>query len=122
MKIRYEKLKIANKKIKKQKNIQIVQKFIEEENSYEKKLEILKNTTNINLFFDTLKSINNVDKELLEKNLIDRCFQNIDFENIEELKDLYMKLKLYKNNMSNKTINYYNKLFKYCIDEYVDKK
>ena len=62
-----------------------------------------------------------VDKISLEKDFIDRCFQSIDFENIEELKDLYTKLKLYKKDMSDKTIKYYNKLFKYCIEKYVDK-
>ena len=84
-------------------------------------MNILKNTTDINLFFDTLKSVDDVDKELLEKDLIDRCFQNINFENEDELKDLYTKIKLYKKDMSAKTIKYYNKLFKYCIEKYINK-
>lgn len=109
--------KIEKKEINKE-----VKKFVEEEKSKEKKLDILKNTINITLFFDTLKEFNNIDKESLERNFIDRCFENIDFKNIEELKYLYTKLKLHKKEMSDKTIKYYNKLFKYCIEEYVDKK
>lgn len=120
-KVKYNKVKVVKKKVKQEK-IENVEKFIKEENSYEKKINILKNTIDINLFFDTLKSVSNVDKELLEKNLIDRCFQYINFENIEDLKDLYTKLKLYKNEMSKKTINYYNKLFKYCIENHIQKK
>lgn len=120
-KVKYNKVKVIKKKVKQEK-IENVEKFIKEENSYENKIKILKNTIDINLFFDTLKSVNNVDKEILEKNLIDRCFQSIDFENIEDLKDLYTKLKLYKNEMSKKTINYYNKLFKYCIENHIEKK
>ena len=120
-KVKYNKVKVVKKKVKQEK-IENVEKFIKEENSYEKKIKILKNTIDINLFFDTLKNISNVDKEKLEKDLIDRCFQNINFENIEDLKDLYTKLKLYKNEMSKKTISYYNKLFKYCIENHVEKK
>lgn len=120
-KVKYNKVKVVKKKVKQEK-IENVEKFIKEENSYEKKIEILKNTIDVNLFFDTIKSINNVDKEKLERDLIDRCFQCINFENIEDLKDLYTKLKLYKNEMSKKTINYYNKLFKYCIENHVEKK
>lgn len=127
--IKIEASKKINSEVKnsiKEKTIQKVnnevKKFIEEENSYEKKLDILKNTTNINLFFDTLKRVDNVDKDSLEHDLIDRCFQNINFQNIEELKDLYMKFKLYKSEMSNKTIKYYNALFKYCIEEYIEKR
>ncbi len=119
-KVKFNKVKIVNKKVKQEK-IENVEKFIKEENSYEKKIEILKNTIDINLFFDTIKNIDNVDKETLEKDLIDRCFQNINFENIEDLKDLYTKLKLYKNEMCKKTINYYNKLFKYCIENHIEK-
>ena len=120
-KIKYNKVKMYKKKVKEEK-IENIEKFIEEENSYEKKINILKNTIDINLFFDTLKNVNDIDKETLEKDLIDRCFQNINFENIEDLKDLYTKLKLYKNEMSKKTISYYNKLFKYCIENHVEKK
>lgn len=120
-KVKYNKVKVVKKKVKQEK-IENIEKFIKEENSYEKKKEILKNTIDVNLFFDTLKSVSNVDKEKLEKDLIDRCFQSINFENIEDLKDLYTKLKLYKNEMSKKTIGYYNKLFKYCIENHVEKK
>ena len=120
-KIKYNKVKVVKKKVKEEK-IENIEKFIKEENSYEKKIQILRNTIDINLFFDTLKSVNDVDKKTLEKDLIDRCFQNINFENIEDLKDLYTKLKLYKNEMCKKTINYYNKLFKYCIENHVEKK
>lgn len=120
-KVKYNKVKVVKKKVKQEK-IENVEKFIKEENSYENKIKILKNTIDINLFFDTLKNISNVDKEKLEKDLIDRCFQNINFENIEDLKDLYTRLKLYKNEMSKKTISYYNKLFKYCIENHVEKK
>lgn len=120
-KVKYNKVNVVKKKIKQEK-IENVEKFIKEENGYEKKIEILKNTIDINLFFDTIKNINNIDKEKLEKDLIDRCFQSINFENIEDLKALYTKLKLYKNEMSKKTINYYNKLFKYCIENHIEKK
>ena len=119
-KTKHNKVDIDRKKVKEEK-IENIQEFIKEENSYEKKIEILKYTVDINLFFDTLKSIGDVDKEALEKELIDRCFQNINFESIEDLKDLYIKLKLYKNEMSKKTVNYYNRLFKYCIENHVDK-
>ena len=118
-KVKYQKVK--TKKVE-NKKIEEVKSFIKEENSLDKKMNILKNTTDINLFFNTLKSVDDVDKELLEKDLIDRCFQNINFENIEDLKDLYTKLKLYKNEMCKKTINYYNKLFKYCIENHIEKK
>ena len=114
--------KIIKKEVKKEKQInKEVEDFIKEENSYENKLHILKTTTNINSFFNTLKSIDNIDKDSLEHDLIDRCFQKINFKSIDDLKDLYTKLKLYKNEMSSKTVKYYNKLFKYCIEKYVDK-
>ena len=130
IKVKYTKVKtVVHKSIKKQPNKKIdnivskeIEKFIKEDNSTENKLKILENTIDINIFFTTLKNINNVDKILLEKDFIDRCFESIDFKNINELKDLYTKLKLYKNEMNKETIKYYNKLFKYCIEEYVDKK
>lgn len=101
--------------------------FIKEENSISKKLDILNNTIDINLFFDTLRSLKSsdsleCDKEKFEHDFIDRCFQNIDFKNLDELRTLYTKLKLYKSCMSLKTIKYYNILFKYCTREYIDKK
>ncbi|MBQ9071732.1 MAG: D-alanyl-D-alanine carboxypeptidase [Bacilli bacterium] len=101
-----------------------VEKVIKEENSEVKKLNILKKTTNISLFFETLKksSYTTKDKQQFEHDLIDRCFEKIDFKNLDELKDLYTKLKLYKKDMDEKTIKYFNKLFKYCIDKYIDKK
>lgn len=101
-----------------------IENFIKEENSKEKKLNILKNTININLFFDNLKSIELTqnEKELLQHDFIDRCFESIDFKNFDDLNELYTKLKLYKKEMSINTIKYYNTLFKYCIDEYIDKK
>jgi len=117
--------KIEKKEIKKVVKKEIskeVEDLIKEENSQEKKLDILKNTVNVNLFFDTIKECKDINKESLEHDFIDRCFQSINFEDIEELKDLYTKLKLYKKDMSDKTIKYYNKLFKYCIEKYVDKK
>lgn len=124
-------IKIKKKPVVKHKNNKVkqqikpkVEKFIKEENSLTKKLKILKNTIDVNLFFDTLKSVNYTkqDKEKFEHDFIDRCFQSINFDNLEELQDLYTKLKLYKNEMNNTTIKYYNKLFKYCIEEYIDKK
>lgn len=112
------------KKIKKEiqpKQIK-VEKITKEENNEFKKIDVLKTTVNVNLFFKTLKSVDkNIDKQKLEHDFIDRCFKNINFENIEDLKDLYTKLKLYKNEMNDKTIKYYNKLFKYCIEKYIDK-
>ena len=117
--------KIVRKEIKREIKKEVskeVEDFIKEENSEKKKLDILKNTVNVNSFFNTIKEIKNIDKESLEHDFIDRCFKNIDFGNIEQLKDLYTKLKLYKKDMSDKTVKYYNKLFKYCIEEYVDKK
>lgn len=99
-----------------------IQNFIQEQNNIDKKIDILKNTIDINLFFDTLKTVDNGDKISLEHDFIDRCFQNIDFKNIEELKDLYTKFKLYKNEMNIETVKYYNTLFKYCIEKYIDKK
>ena len=98
-------------------------KLIKEENSLEKKLKIIKSTTNINLFFDTLKSVNytSSDKEKFEKDFIDRSFQKINFKSLSDLQDLYTKLKLYKREMSKETIKYYNKLFKYCTDNYISK-
>jgi len=112
--IKYNKVSVVMKE-----NKENIKNFIKEENSDEKKLKILKSTIDINLFFDTLKYMDNIDKEQLEKNLIDRCFENINFKDIEELKELYTKLKLYKDKMNEKTIKYYNKLFKYCVEEYI---
>ena len=105
------------------KQLNEIKTFIKEENSLEKKLNILKTTTDLDLFFTTLKSVSYTikDKEKFEHDFIDRCFREINFESLDELKDLYTKLKLYKQEMSLSTIKYYNKLFKYCIDEYVDK-
>ena len=98
-------------------------KFIKKEDTEADKLSILKKTTNISLFFKTLKTSSYTvkDKQQFEHDLIDRCFKKINFKDIEELKDLYNKLKLYKNDMDEKTIKYFNKLFKYCIDKYIDK-
>ena len=75
----------------------------------------------INLFFDTINNVDNVDKKQLEKDLIDRCFEEIDFTKEENLKDLYIKLNLYKNEMSNETKKYSSKLFKYCLENYINK-
>ncbi len=101
-----------------------VETFIKEENSLDNKLEILNNTTDLDLFFNTLKNINSLslDKDTLERNFIDRCFKEIDFKNADELKELYTKLKLYSNEMCESTVKYYSKLFKYCIKEYIEKK
>lgn len=120
-KVKCVKVKTINRKVKQEKT-EDIKEFIKKESCYEKKMETLNNSIDVNLFFETLKNINTGDKEKLEKNFIDRCFQNIDFENIDQLKDLYTKLKLYKKEMSYKTIQYYNRLFKYCIEEYIDKK
>ena len=113
----------TNKVVPKKEVTNKVETFIKEENSLEKKLNILKTTTDLDLFFNTLKSVNYTshDKENFEHDFIDRCFKDIDFKNVEELKELYTKLKLYKSKMSQSTIKYYNKLFKYCIEEYIDK-
>ena len=126
--VKFVKVKPTNKKINKQRENNIVLKeqkeaeqFLQETNSREKKLEILENSIDINLFFDTLKNSNNIDKIKIEKNFVDRCFQDIDFKNIEELKELYTKFKLYKNEMCKETIKYYNTLFKYCIEKYIEK-
>ncbi len=106
-------------KINKEK--QKIKTFIKEENSIEKKLRILKNTTNVELFFDTLKTVNYTysDKLNFEHDFIDRCFESINFKSLDELQELYTKLNLYKSEMESKTIKYYNKLFKYCINEYI---
>ena len=118
-KTNYVKVKTVSKEQVKKDVSKEIENFIKEENSDEKKLKILKSTIDINLFFDTLKYMDNIDKEQLEKDSIDRCFENINFKDIEELKDLYTKLKLYKDKMNEKTIKYYNKLFKYCVEEYI---
>lgn len=124
-KINTKKVKVLQKEQRAEKNDnqlnEEIQNFIQEQNSVDKKINILKRTIDINLFFDTLKSVDNVDKISMERDFIDRCFQNIDFQNIEDLKDLYTELKLYKNQMNNETIKYYNTLFKYCIEEYIEK-
>jgi len=152
-KVIVKKIKINNKKIVKEKTKKVVytkientkktvkpkvqkkkrdihpalEEFIKEETSLSKKLDILSSTIDINLFFDTIKSLKDnelatCDKEKFEHGFIDRCFQDIDFRNLDELRTLYMKLKLYKSFMSSKTIKYYNTLFKYCTREYIDKK
>lgn len=124
------KKKTINKKVQQQKTMKVindikpkVEKFIEEENSVSKKLKILKTTTNVNVFFNTLKDVNYTlkDKVKFEHDFIDRCFQNINFQSIDDLQDLYTKLKLYKKEMNPETVKYYNKLFKYCIDQYIEK-
>lgn len=130
-KVVYTKMEKPKNEIKIQKKKRDIhpalEEFIKEENSISKKLDILSNTIDINLFFDTLKGLKNneitlCDKEKFEHDFIDRCFQNIDFQNLDELRTLYTKLKLYRSCMELKTIKYYNTLFKYCTSEYVDKK
>lgn len=117
----YNIYKRHKKKIKIKNNQDKVKEFINKENSREKKLEILESTTDINLFFDTINNVDNVDKKQLEKDLIDRCFEEIDFTKEENLKDLYIKLNLYKNEMSDETKKYSSKLFKYCLENYINK-
>lgn len=122
-----KKYKKNNKKSIAQKNQELenqhnkIKQFIKEEYSEEKNKTILKNTTDINLFFDTIKNIDNIDKISLEHDFIDRCFKNIDFTKEENLKELYIKLKLYKNEMSEETLKYCKKLFKYCVQNYINK-
>lgn len=125
--VRFFKVKTITQNIKKHREYKKAieeqkeaEQLLENTNSKENKLEILENTMDINLFFDILKNSNNIDKIKLEKDFIDRCFQEIDFKNMDELKDLYTKFKLYKNEMSKETIKYYNKLFKYCIEKYIE--
>lgn len=98
-----------------------VNAFIKEENSISKKLHILKTTIDVNLFFETLRNVNYTsnDKEKFEHDFIDRCFESIDFKCLDELRDLYTRFKLYNNEMCSNTIKYYNKLFKYCIEQYI---
>ncbi len=115
------------KKKKKHKNKKLENKvntFIKKESSINNKLNILNTTYDVNLFFNTLKSVNITieEKKKLEHAFIDRCFESINFKNSEELEELYTKLKLYRRDMERSTITYYNKLFKYCIDEYIEKK
>ena len=62
------------------------------------------------------------EKSSYEHEFVDRCFRNIDFKSREDLEDLYTKFKLYKAEMETSTTRYYNLLFKYCIDEYINKK
>ena len=99
----------------------LIEKFMREKDSEENKIDTLENTTNINLFFETLKKTENVDRLSLEKELIDRCFEEIDFTKKENLKDLYTKLKLYKNEFMEETLVYASKLFKYCEKNYINK-
>ena len=99
----------------------IIEQFMREKDSRENKLDTLENTTDINLFFDTIKNIDNIDRVSLEKGLIDRCFEEIDFTNQDSLHDLYTRLKLYKNEMSEETLKYASKLFKYCEENYINK-
>ena len=123
-KIKHKRKKKVVKKIQTNKIIpNKVETFIKEENSIDKKLKIIKTTIDLDLFFNTLESVNytSKDKEKFEHDFIDRCFKDINFKNLEELRELYTKLNLYKSKMSNITIKYYTKLFKYCIDEYVSK-
>ena len=119
-------MKLFNKSKKEEHKIsyetnKIVEQFMNKENSLENKFDVLNNTTDIGLFFETIKSINNVDKISLEHDLIDRCFKNINFTKEENLKELYIKLKLYKNEMCKETIEYASKLFEYCKKNYIDK-
>ena len=81
---------------------------------------ILKTTTNIKLFFETIKKINNSEKEKIEHDFIDRCFKNIDFKNEKDLKKLNEDLKTHKEEMCTTTVKYYNTLFKYCIKKYIN--
>lgn len=118
--------KLEERKVKKKKE-ELESKlnvFIKEEDSIDKKINILHTTTNVNLFFDTLKGVTctTEDKAKYEHEFIDRCFQSIDFKNREDLEDLYTKFTLYKGDMESSTIKYYTTLFKYCIEEYIKKK
>ena len=99
----------------------ILEKFMKEKDSRENRIDTLQTTTNINVFFDTIKKVDNVDKLSLEKGLIDRCFEEIDFTSRDSLHDLYTKLKLYKNEFMKETLEYASKLFKYCEENYINK-
>lgn len=115
-KIKTKKIAINSiNKVKKQQSILVDEKTIQEQ-----KLYTLKNTIDIDMFFDTIESFDDLDKSSLEHDFIDRCFQNTNFQNIDDLKDLYTKFKLYKEKMCKETIKYYNTLFKYCIEKYID--
>ena len=100
---------------------EIIKRFMEEKDSRENKIDTLENTTDINLFFDTIKTLDDVDNVTLEKGLIDRCFEEIDFTKKENLDYLYTKLKLYKNDFKEETLKYIAKLFKYCVDNYINR-
>lgn len=118
------KIKVLKKSSNKETYIEpVVEKLIQKENDANKKLSLLQSTTDINIFFENLRDGNytNSDKEKFEHDFIDRCFQSIDFSDEDSLRDLYIKLKLYKHEMCISTINYYNRLFKYCIKEYINK-
>ena len=93
-------------------------------NSEIEKINILEKTTDINLFFRTFKNFkcNNKEKERLEHDFIDRCFQSIDFKNKFELNKLNSNLFSHKSEMCLETIKYCKKLFKYCTDEYINVK
>lgn len=117
-KIQEHKAYVENKKFESK-----INNFIKSEDSLERKINVLKTTTNVNIFFDTLKEIqcSIEDKKTYEHDFIDRCFKSINFKSISSLEELYTKLKLYKSDMEKSTIKYYNALFKYCIDEYIKK-
>ena len=63
------------------------------------------------------KDVEEFDEFLYENRLEDK----IDFTKREYLDDLYTRLKLYKNDMSEETVKYANILFKYCERNYINK-
>lgn len=112
-------VKIKKYKYKKKNTIHrpVVVEKIKIEESIEYKLNILKRTNSVSDFFNNIKYIKNQkQKEQLEINFIDRCFSNIDFKNINELKELNTKFRLYGNDISTKAYDYFMKTMKYCIE------
>ena len=99
--VRYIYLKKKSKKIEK------------EDNYYFKQIEILKNTLDPSLFFSTLKKLKNIDRLAFEHEFIVRCFESINTESEQSLKDLFIKLRLFKEDMSEETRNYAGETFKH---------
>ncbi len=106
---------IKRKKIEKRNRI-IIEDVIKEENNVESRINNLKQTLDIEVFFKNISLVSDIkERERMEIDFIDRSFENTDYTNLNCLSDLYTKFKLYRNKISDNAYTYFAKTMKYCL-------